>query len=155
MGTPAYLPSGPAHGQAPDREGDEYVLTLRERGAGTGRAAAIFPRAQQLNLTALNYEIAHQGVADLRALEKAQWRKPFVAGVIDVKSLEVDQVTDVADRIRACLEVVPADMLGLTTDCGLINMPRQIAQAKLRALVEGARLVRAELGAAREELLVG
>ena len=50
-----------------------------------------------------------------------------------------------ADRIRQCLEYVPADKLGLTTDCGLILLQRMTAQTKLRALAEGAAIVRAEL----------
>ena len=52
-----------------------------------------------------------------------------------------------ADLIRGCLEVVPPARLGLSTDCGLINLPRKIAQAKLGALVQGADIVRAELTA--------
>src|SRR5581483_10983955 len=43
MGTPGYLPSGPVHGDARDKEGDEYVISLRDRDATTARAWAIFP----------------------------------------------------------------------------------------------------------------
>lgn len=149
LGTPGYLPSGAMHGDADDKEGSTYVLSLRERGATTARARAVMPRAQKLNFDVLNYEIAHKGVGDLSALAKVDWQKPFVAGVIDVKSVEVEQAEDVADRIRACLDVVPAERLGVSTDCGLINLPRIVAQAKLRALVEGTKIVRAEV-AARE-----
>jgi methionine synthase II (cobalamin-independent) len=42
--------------------------------------------------------------------------------------------------------VVPADQLGVTTDCGLILLQRYIAQDKLHAMVEGAKIVRKELG---------
>jgi 5-methyltetrahydropteroyltriglutamate--homocysteine methyltransferase len=145
LGTSGYLPSE-VEGSA-EREGSEYVLTLRERGATTGRSWAIFPRAERLQMTALNYEIAHRGPGDLEPLEKADWTKPFIAGVIDVKSVEIDQADEVADRIRACLRIVPAERLGLTTDCGLVNLPRRVAHAKLRALVEGAKIVRREMGA--------
>jgi methionine synthase II (cobalamin-independent) len=41
---------------------------------------------------------------------------------------------------------VPIERLGLTTDCGLPNLKRWIAQLKLTALVEGAEIVRAEHG---------
>ncbi len=44
------------------------------------------------------------------------------------------------NAIRSCLE-----RLGLTTDCGLINLPRMIAASKLRALADGAAIVREEL----------
>jgi len=68
-----------------------------------------------------------------------------VAGVIDVKSTVTESADEVADRIRQVLEYVPADRLGLSTDCGLINLPRMIAASKLRALADGAAMVRAEV----------
>jgi len=52
----------------------------------------------------------------------------------------------VSAKIRQLLTVVPAEQLGVTTDCGLILLQRYIAQNKLHALVEGAEIVRAELG---------
>ena len=98
-----------------------------------------------MHISALNYEIAHQGAGDLVALENGGWDKDFIAGVIDVKSVEIEAAEAVADRIRACLEVVKPQNLGLSTDCGLINLPRRVAQGKLRSLVEAANIVRAEL----------
>ena len=49
------------------------------------------------------------------------------------------------DRIRGLLKYVPADRLGVTTDCGLIHFWRYIAYEKMRALVEGTKIVREEL----------
>lgn len=69
----------------------------------------------------------------------------FWAGVIDVKSTITETAEEVANRIRQVLEYVPADQLGLTTDCGLILLQRYIAIDKLRALVAGAEIVRREL----------
>jgi methionine synthase II (cobalamin-independent) len=51
----------------------------------------------------------------------------------------------VAAKIRQLLTVVPAEQLGVTTDCGLILLQRYICQDKLHALVEGAKIVRSEL----------
>ena len=149
LGTSGYLPT-PGDGDSPDKEGEEYVLSLRERGATTARARAIFPRVHRVHISALNYEIAHQGAGDLVALEKGGWDKDFIAGVIDVKSVEIEAAEAVADRIRACLEAVKPENLGLSTDCGLINLPRRVAQGKLRSLVEAANIVRAELRADHE-----
>jgi 5-methyltetrahydropteroyltriglutamate--homocysteine methyltransferase len=144
LGTSGYLPP-PGNREPADKEGEEYVLSLRERGATTARAEAIFPRVHRVHISALNYEIAHQGAGDLVALEKGGWDKDFIAGVIDVKSVEIEAAEAVADRIRACLDVVKPENLGLSTDCGLINLPRRVAQGKLRSLVEAANTVRAEL----------
>ena len=69
----------------------------------------------------------------------------FWAGVIDVKSTITETAEDVAAKIRQMLTVVPAEQLGVTTDCGIILLQRYIAQEKLYAMVEGAKIVREEL----------
>ena len=50
-----------------------------------------------------------------------------------------------AERVRRCLEYVPADKLFLTTDCGLRYVHRTLARAKITNLVAGVRQVRGEL----------
>jgi 5-methyltetrahydropteroyltriglutamate--homocysteine methyltransferase len=47
------------------------------------------------------------------------------------------------------LQVIPADRLGVTTDCGLILLQRYIAIDKLHALVQGTELVRRELATSK------
>jgi 5-methyltetrahydropteroyltriglutamate--homocysteine methyltransferase len=147
MGTKGYLPGGPMHGDNPEREGTEYVLALRDKDGQTARSRACFPRAQQMNMDILNFEIGNTGAADLKPLAKANWERDFVAGVIDVRTLEIEPATVVAARIRQCLEVVAPERLGVSTDCGLINLPRMIAYGKLRSLVEGTKIVREEIRA--------
>jgi 5-methyltetrahydropteroyltriglutamate--homocysteine methyltransferase len=51
----------------------------------------------------------------------------------------------VAQRIRAALHYVPADKLIPAPDCGMKYLSRDSAFAKLKALAEGAALVRKEL----------
>jgi 5-methyltetrahydropteroyltriglutamate--homocysteine methyltransferase len=51
----------------------------------------------------------------------------------------------VADRIRAALRHIDAERLLVGLDCGMKYVPRQVAMAKLHALVKGAATVRAEL----------
>jgi Cobalamin-independent synthase, Catalytic domain len=69
----------------------------------------------------------------------------FWAGVIGGKSTITETAQQVVDRINALLRVIPAERLGVTTDCGLILLQRYIAQDKLHALVEGTKLVRERL----------
>jgi 5-methyltetrahydropteroyltriglutamate--homocysteine methyltransferase len=66
-------------------------------------------------------------------------------GVIDVKTHAVETPDTVAERIRKALEVLPADRVFVLPDCGCFHLPRDIAFAKLCAMVEGTRLVRKEL----------
>ena len=50
-----------------------------------------------------------------------------------------------AERVRAVLEVVDADRVTLTTDCGMKQLPRTVAREKLRSLAAWAAIVRGEL----------
>jgi 5-methyltetrahydropteroyltriglutamate--homocysteine methyltransferase len=52
----------------------------------------------------------------------------------------------VAARIRRALPHCPAERLVVAPDCGLKYLPRSVAFAKMRAMVEGAAAVRRELG---------
>jgi 5-methyltetrahydropteroyltriglutamate--homocysteine methyltransferase len=52
----------------------------------------------------------------------------------------------VAERIRAALQFVPADRLVVAPDCGMKYLSRAAAFGKLRALAEGAAMVRKEIG---------
>jgi 5-methyltetrahydropteroyltriglutamate--homocysteine methyltransferase len=52
----------------------------------------------------------------------------------------------VADRVRRALDDVDVERLVLTSDCGLKYLPRASAEGKLRAMAEGARILRREAG---------
>jgi methionine synthase II (cobalamin-independent) len=139
-GTPGYFPDDEK------REYGAWVLDRRPSAASAPeRAPAIFPQVNDANIQALNYEVGRIGADDLQPLKDNNWQKDFVAGIIDVKSTITETSEEVADRIRKVLEFVPAERLGLSTDCGLINLSRMVAASKLRALADGAAIVRAEL----------
>lgn len=67
-------------------------------------------------------------------------------GVIDVKNEEIETPELVATRIRRALEVIPKGKIWITTDCGMKFMPRDRAFGKLKALVNGTKIVREEIG---------
>ena len=50
---------------------------------------------------------------------------------------------DVAERVRLCLESIPAERLSLMPDCGFFPVPRWVAVEKLKRLAAGAALARA------------
>jgi 5-methyltetrahydropteroyltriglutamate--homocysteine methyltransferase len=68
------------------------------------------------------------------------------AGVIDVASDVVETPEDVASTIADVMKVVPKANITATTNCGMAPMHRDIAEAKLKALGEGARLARQRFG---------
>ena len=69
-----------------------------------------------------------------------------MVGVLNLGDMEVETPDVVAQRIRRALRYVPADRLVVAPDCGMKYLPREVAVAKLRAMVQGRDLVRAELG---------
>jgi len=73
--------------------------------------------------------------------------KTIILGVLNLGTHEVEEAATVAARIRRALPYVSADRLIVAPDCGLKYLPRESALGKMRAMVEGARLVRSEVKA--------
>jgi 5-methyltetrahydropteroyltriglutamate--homocysteine methyltransferase len=71
--------------------------------------------------------------------------KQIILGVLDLQDLVVETPATVAQRIRRALPFVSPERLIVAPDCGLKYLPRHIAFAKLKAMVEGAAIVRREL----------
>ena len=71
--------------------------------------------------------------------------KKVLLGVIDLDDPRAETPLAVADRIRAGLKFMRPDKLIPAPDCGMKYLPRQVAFAKLKALSEGAAIVRGEL----------
>jgi 5-methyltetrahydropteroyltriglutamate--homocysteine methyltransferase len=106
----------------------------------------LFPAILDAKVHSLSLEFARRGGEDLDLFR--EFKVPFElgAGVIDVKDSSVETPDIVAERIRKTLKFVPPEKLYVLPDCGLFHVPRDIAFGKLRAMVEGARIVRKELG---------
>jgi 5-methyltetrahydropteroyltriglutamate--homocysteine methyltransferase len=71
--------------------------------------------------------------------------KQIMLGVIDLSDMKIETPETVAARIRRALPHMPAQDIIVAPDCGMKYMPREVADAKLRAMVAGARIVREEL----------
>jgi 5-methyltetrahydropteroyltriglutamate--homocysteine methyltransferase len=70
--------------------------------------------------------------------------KSIMVGCIDLNDMAIETPQQVAARIRRALPYVPKEQVILAPDCGMKYLPRAIADGKLRAMVEAARLLRAE-----------
>jgi len=100
--------------------------------------ADIFPALQKSSIDQISLECMHSHVPmDLMALLEG---KEVMVGVIDVASDTVETPEEVAQTIKRALTHVPKERLIACTNCGMAPMSREVALAKLRALVEGARL---------------
>ena len=66
-------------------------------------------------------------------------------GVLDIRTNMIESPKVVADRARQVLKHVSPEQLTLSTDCGLKPLPRMVAKMKLKALADGAAIVRDEV----------
>jgi 5-methyltetrahydropteroyltriglutamate--homocysteine methyltransferase len=106
----------------------------------------LYPALAGLHASQIVLEYANRGADDLRLWREFPTDKELGAGVIDVKAFKAETAAEVAERIRAALKHVAPDKLWLNPDCGFWETPRWVVRQKLAALVEGARIVRKELG---------
>jgi 5-methyltetrahydropteroyltriglutamate--homocysteine methyltransferase len=120
---------------------------LRLRRAGERQALRLLLPAAARHSAAAQISIeAAQPKLDLGILSDLS-NKTIMLGVLDLGTEEVETPELVAERLRAGLRHVPADRLVAAPDCGMKYLPRERAFAKLKALAEGAAIVRRELGA--------
>jgi 5-methyltetrahydropteroyltriglutamate--homocysteine methyltransferase len=104
----------------------------------------LFPAVLEARIHQLTLEFARRGSEDLKLFQEFDAPFGLGLGVVDVKTHDVETPAVVAERIREALAVLPADRLSINPDCGLLHLPREVAFAKLGAMVEGTELVRLE-----------
>lgn len=71
--------------------------------------------------------------------------KKIMLGVLNLGDLKVETAETVAARLRKGLEYMSPDRLIPAPDCGMKYLPRDVAFGKLKAMVDGAAIVRREL----------
>jgi 5-methyltetrahydropteroyltriglutamate--homocysteine methyltransferase len=104
---------------------------------------SFLPELAQSNVEQISIEAAQPNL-DLATLDELG-DKTVIFGVISMGEAEPETPAAVAARIRAALEHLPPERLIPAPDCGMKYIPRAVAFAKLKALAEGAAIVRREL----------
>lgn len=119
------------------------VIAWKEKNQEWGHYAATLPLLNRSSVDQVSVEVAASGVETsvIRNLPD----KKVMLGVINVSTDQVETVDEVADRIREGLKHCDAERLMPCTDCGLVPRPRPVARAKMAALGEATRMVRATL----------
>jgi 5-methyltetrahydropteroyltriglutamate--homocysteine methyltransferase len=74
--------------------------------------------------------------------------KTIILGVLNLADPTAETPETVAQRIRSALPHVSPERLVIAPDCGMKYLPRELAFAKMVAMVEGAAIVRREVAAA-------
>ena len=100
----------------------------------------VFPALARSRIDQVSLECYHSHVpADLMRLLEG---KDVMVGVIDVASDAIETPEQIADTIGVALQHVAPERLFPCTNCGMAPMRREIAEAKLAALAQGAALAR-------------
>ena len=115
------------------------------RAAARRRYSVMFPDFLDLHADELHVEMANREFAELELIAEISKRMDVGVGIVDVKNYYIETADDIEQRIRACLRYVPPDRLSVSPDCGLSQTARWASFAKLSAMVQGARRVRATL----------
>jgi 5-methyltetrahydropteroyltriglutamate--homocysteine methyltransferase len=111
-------------------------------------APAAVEELLHVNADVVTFECASSEGRDFACLGGYRTDKKVGIGVVSHTTTTVEPVDVVAGRIRKALEHIPPERLVLTTDCGFgrEGISRRIAFYKCVAVVQGANVVRRELG---------
>ena len=106
----------------------------------------LFPHILDMRADQFALEFANRELSELGLWQEFPSDKELAAGLVDVKNYYIETPEDVAERIRVALQYIPAEKLTVTPDCGFSQTARWAARGKLKAMVEGMKIVRRELG---------
>jgi 5-methyltetrahydropteroyltriglutamate--homocysteine methyltransferase len=115
-----------------------YAVTGRKKSS----AYPFLPELEAAKAQQISVETA-QPKLDCSVL--AQLSKTIILGVLDLGDMTVETPETVAERIRRALPHVPAERIVVAPDCGMKYLPRDVAFGKMRAMVQGAAIVRKEV----------
>ncbi len=115
-----------------------YAAIIHQRPSGY----SFLPELAGSPVQQVSIETAQSNL-DTAVLQKLPGKKIMV-GCIDLSDLRVETPQQVADRIRRALKYLRPEDVIVAPDCGMKYLPRAVADGKMRAMVEGAKLLRAE-----------
>ncbi len=105
----------------------------------------LFPHILDVRADQFALEFANREMAEIDLWREFPNDKELAAGLVDVKNYYIETAEDVAERVRLALRYVAAEKLSIVPDCGFSQTARWAARAKLKAMVDGVRIVRHEL----------
>jgi len=117
-----------------------YAAIIHERPSGY----SFLPELAGTSVGQVSIETAQSNL-DCSVLKSLDG-KTIILGVLDLSSPEVETPETVAARIERALPYVDPSRIVVAPDCGLKYLPRDIAFGKMKAMADGANLVRAKLG---------
>ena len=116
-----------------------YAAIIHTRPSGY----SFLPELQQCSCRQISVETAQSNL-DCSVLASLAG-KTIMLGVIDLSNMQVETPEQVATRIRRALPFVEPRNIIVCTDCGMKYLPRDVAYGKMKAMVDGASIVRQDL----------
>ena len=110
-----------------------------------GDVPKIYPAMLRLAVNQLDLALKNEEFGLLDTFRTHAFTKDIGLGVVDAHSHRVETAEEVAGGIRRTLEVIPAQQIYVSPDCGLKTRTIDETVGKLRAIVAAARLIRSEL----------
>jgi 5-methyltetrahydropteroyltriglutamate--homocysteine methyltransferase len=115
-----------------------YALTMKQK-------APVYDFLAELEQSFVQQISVETAQSKLDCSTLSSLSKTIILGVIDLAAAEIESAETVAARTRRALPHVPAERIVVAPDCGMKYLPRETAYGKLRAMVDGAAIVRREL----------
>jgi 5-methyltetrahydropteroyltriglutamate--homocysteine methyltransferase len=116
-----------------------YAAVVHEKPTGY----SFLPELEGSKASQISIEAA-QPKLDLKILRDLP-SKTIILGVIDLGDKTVETSALVAERIRRALPYIDAKRLVIAPDCGMKYLPHDVAFGKMKAMVDGAAIVRKEI----------
>ncbi len=116
-----------------------YAAIIHTRPSGY----SFLPELQQCSCHQISVETAQSNL-DCSVLASLAG-KTIMLGVIDLSNMQVETPEQVATHIRRALPFVDPRNIIVCTDCGMKYLPRDVAYGKMKAMVDGASIVRQDL----------
>lgn len=115
-----------------------YAAVIHTRPSGYD----FLPELSQCSCNQVSIETA-QSSLDCKILETLGDKKIMV-GCLDLSDMKVEPAELVAMRIRRALKHIKPEQVILAPDCGMKYLPREVADGKLKSMVQAAHMLRKE-----------
>jgi 5-methyltetrahydropteroyltriglutamate--homocysteine methyltransferase len=103
-----------------------------------GDIEGLFPQVLELPFSAIGLDFV-MGPANYEIIRKSPFTKKLGLGIVDARNTRLETVEQIMGNIRRVSDVVPLEGLYVNPSCGLEYLPREVAESKLKRLVEGVR----------------
>jgi len=103
-----------------------------------GDIEGLYPQILELPFAAIGLDFV-KCPANWDVIARQPFSKKLGLGIVDARNTRLESVDEIVGAIRRASAMVAGDRIYVNPSCGLEYLPREVAQAKLRRMVEGVR----------------